>query len=118
MILVISILQVPIANTPISVSLRVLKINHDASLYSMQGLQCPASEEVTTPIGKSTATVHWVEPVHLDVTNHVYKINCNSTSGTNFPIGTTRVECVATDMRGINKTCHYDITVEGRTIIS
>ncbi len=83
----------------------------------MRGLECPAASEGKTSTGKATAVVHFVEPVQHDVTNHAYKTSCNPSSGTNFHIGTARVECVTTDMRGINKTCHFNITVEGMSII-
>ncbi len=83
----------------------------------MQGLQCPDSTEVTTDFGNATAIVHWDVPMLYDESKDAFKANCNSSSGTNFTIGTTRVECIVTDKRGINTSCYFDITVEGRSII-
>ena len=39
-------------------------------------------------------------------------IECNPTSGSTFPIGTTTVECKATDDAGNTDTGSFDIMVE------
>lgn len=38
-------------------------------------------------------------------------VNCNPPSGSNFPVGTTTVTCVATDSRGQTATCTFNVTV-------
>ena len=39
-------------------------------------------------------------------------IECNPTSGSTFPIGTTKIECKATDDAGNTDTGSFDIMVE------
>jgi hypothetical protein len=40
---------------------------------------------------------------------------CLPTSGTTFPLGTTTVNCTATDMHGNTGTAHFDVTVVDTT---
>jgi uncharacterized repeat protein (TIGR01451 family) len=74
-------------------------------------LQCPANVSVTT-ITSCTPAVNFSDPTVIDNCPGA-RVSCTPPSGSSFPIGTTNVLCTATDVRGVQATCGFTVTVVG-----
>jgi len=68
--------------------------------------------ECTSPDG---AVVHYSAPTIANECNGPPTVVCDPPSGSLFPIGTTTVNCIATDQSGNEATCSFDITVGDTT---
>ena len=77
-------------------------------------IQCPADLTVTgcsdTAVVNFTVTAS--NPCHP---SDVPKVVCTPASGSQFPVGTTTVNCVATDATGASVSCQFRVTVRRDT---
>ena len=80
-------------------------------------ITCPASITQTNDSGKCTGTVNFVTPFVTDNCPGV-NILCSPPSGSNFAIGTTTVNCLATDGGGATATCSFTVTITDTQPIS
>ena len=72
-------------------------------------ITCPA-DITTDSTSDAGAVVNYNEPNVAGAT-----VACNPPSGSTFPIGTTTVECTATDAAGNVGRCTFDVTVNDAT---
>jgi hypothetical protein len=77
-------------------------------------LNLPAdiTEQATGPAG---APVSWQAPTATDENPANPQVSCDADSGDTFPIGTTTVNCSATDEAGNTASGSFDITVQDTT---
>ncbi|HXJ57127.1 MAG TPA: HYR domain-containing protein, partial [Verrucomicrobiae bacterium] len=75
---------------------------------------CPADLTVNAPCGQSSAIVHYPTPSATDTCSDV-SVSCTPASGEEFPVGVTRVNCVARDAAGNTASCRFNITVNALT---
>ncbi len=71
---------------------------------------CPGNISVPADPNKPTAMV----PISVTATDNCpdpVNVSVNTVSGSNFPIGTTLVNCVAADISGNATTCSFTVTV-------
>ena len=73
-------------------------------------ITCPANIVQGNDFGSCTGTVNYVTPFVLDNCTGT-SIVCSPPSGSNFAIGTTTVNCLATDGGGATATCSFTVTV-------
>ena len=57
--------------------------------------------------------VVWEKPTATDNSANVSDVTCNPQSGTNLPIGQTRVTCEAVDGSGNTAACDFLVNVTG-----
>lgn len=78
---------------------------------------CPANVTVTVPVGATSMTVPYDAPVVTGGTPPV-SVACAPASGSTFPLGTTAVNCTATDALGRMAVCPTptSIIVKSHTI--
>ena len=78
---------------------------------SISGLtiQCPASLALTSQNGGPVA-VTFSAPTTLGGVAPV-QVSCSATSGSMFPVGTTNVQCTATDARPVTQSCSFVVSV-------
>ena len=74
----------------------------------------PSAMTTTTDANVATAAVTWTDPTASDNSGDV-TLTSDSSSGSNFPIGTTTVTFTATDPSGNMATDSFTITVTGKT---
>ena len=72
-------------------------------------ITCPTDITVSNDPGQCTAVVTY----SVSATDNCSEtsISCNPPSGSTFPVGTTTVTCIATDVSDNADTCTFDITV-------
>lgn len=58
------------------------------------------------------AVVDYVKPTARDDGDGAVEVNCSPAPGSEFPYGTTRVECTATDSAGNERSEAFNLTVE------
>jgi lysophospholipase L1-like esterase len=77
-------------------------------------IACPTDITVKSVAGTSQA-VTYPDPT---VTKGVAPVttNCNRSSGSTFPLGTTSVSCTATDAQQRASTCSFNVTLSGFTM--
>lgn len=73
-------------------------------------IACPSDIVVDNDPGECGAVVFWDLPVASDTCSPV-TVTCDPTPGTFFPIGISRVECVAVDIFGNRAACSFCIIV-------
>ena len=59
--------------------------------------------------------VTWTDPTATDAVSGTRDVTCTPSSGTLFPVGTTPVECSATDAAGNTNTGSFDVIVSDTT---
>ena len=69
---------------------------------------CPADITVSNDPGQCSAVVTYSATASDDCSTA--SISCSPSSGSVFPVGTTTVTCIATDVSGNADTCTFDIT--------
>jgi gliding motility-associated-like protein len=74
--------------------------------------ECPADIEVQLT-SACTALVTWKAPRATDC--NLKTLTSNRSSGTQFPLGTTRVTYTATDANNNSSTCSFNVVVHDRT---
>jgi HYR domain len=65
--------------------------------------------------GPSGAAVTFSSPTAVDADGNPVIVNCDHTSGSTFPLGTTTVTCTATDGQGSTATATFHVTVQDTT---
>jgi hypothetical protein len=75
-------------------------------------LFCPSNVTVTTTTGQCTPTVNYSLPTALDNCPGT-RVTCTPPPGASFSVGTTTVNCSATDGRGGSVSCSFSVTVIG-----
>ena len=73
------------------------------------------ANEVVEATGASGATVNYVLPTASDIVEGGVEVNCTPSSGSTFALGTTTVECSATDAAGNEATSSFTVTVRDTT---
>jgi uncharacterized repeat protein (TIGR01451 family) len=74
-------------------------------------ITCPPDRDVIAPTpGSMTAIVNFPDPVVTDNCPGVVVV-CMPASGTAFPLGSTTVNCTATDSGGATASCSFTVTV-------
>ena len=79
---------------------------------------CPDNQTLDTQPGQAFAVATWQEPSATDNSRDMPEIACHPQSGSEFTIGQTLVTCAAVDRSGNNNTCSFQISVEGKRIIT
>jgi len=73
-------------------------------------ITCPPNITQSNDSGKCTGTVNFVTPFVTDNCTGTIVV-CSPASGSNFAIGTTTVNCLATDGGGATATCSFTVTI-------
>ena len=76
-------------------------------------LTCPLNITQPAPAGQCSATVTYSPPTVSENCGAAPTPVCNPPSGSSFPIGTTTVNCTATDMASNVGACSFTVTVTG-----
>ncbi|MCI0540381.1 MAG: DUF5011 domain-containing protein, partial [Verrucomicrobiales bacterium] len=76
-------------------------------------LVCPEDITVGNDDGLCSAVVTFADPVFIGCVEPVTVV-CDPPSGSEFPVGSTPVNCTATDAAGNTATCSFTVTVEDR----
>ncbi|XP_022079188.1 receptor-type tyrosine-protein phosphatase H-like isoform X2 [Acanthaster planci] len=74
-------------------------------------LTCGTSVTANTDYGKSTGQATWNNPQGSDNVG-VNPIRCDATSGSTFPLGTSRVTCRVQDTSGNEAMCTIQVTIQ------
>lgn len=72
-------------------------------------MTCPANLNASATTGTSVA-VTFAPPTTSGGVSPV-QVSCNRTSGSQFPVGTTPVQCTATDAAATTRSCTFNVTV-------
>ncbi|HYQ86707.1 MAG TPA: HYR domain-containing protein [Bacteroidota bacterium] len=72
---------------------------------------CPANIAMDNDRGLCSAIVNYQTPTATDNCPGTIAISCKPTSGSPFPVGSTTVNCMATDSAGKVGTCSFTVTV-------
>lgn len=83
--------------------------NNSATAEGIAGVALPI--RCSPDIFSSTQVVNYPLPTISDKWPNVISIDCSPTSGSTFPIGTTIVQCAATDAAGNKASCRFNVTV-------
>ncbi|HSB11109.1 MAG TPA: HYR domain-containing protein, partial [Blastocatellia bacterium] len=73
-------------------------------------INCPANVSVTAAQGQTSAVVNYSSPTVVGNPPGV-TLTCSPPSGSNFPLGTTTVNCTATDAANNKGSCGFTVTV-------
>jgi hypothetical protein len=73
-------------------------------------ITCPAAVNVSNDPSQCSAVVNYAAPLVSGGTGNVVVV-CIPPSGFAFPVGTTTVNCTATDAAGTIATCSFNVTV-------
>jgi gliding motility-associated-like protein len=101
---------------PISVNQTVIIADTTAPSFS----NCPANISVSNDNGDCGAIVSWTPPTAVDSCSG-FTVTSSHNPGDLFPLGTTTVTYVVTDVAGHTDSCSFDVTisdVEAPVIIS
>ena len=97
------------ASTPDNNPLNNMSTATTIAINPAPRITCPVNITTVNDPGACSAVVSFVLPV---VDNcPIFNIQCSPPSGSSFPIGTTPVNCVATDGGGATATCVFSVTV-------
>jgi hypothetical protein len=92
---------------------RSITIKRDATRPTLSGTLTNVPQEATGPGG---ATVSFSSPTFSDITSQVASVTCAPASGSNFGLGTTAVNCSATDNAGnVSDPASFNVTVQDTT---
>ncbi len=72
---------------------------------------CPTNILRTNDLNQCGAVVAFPLPVATDTCSAVTNVTCSPPSGSLFPVGTTTVQCAATDAAGNRASCSFIVTV-------
>lgn len=72
---------------------------------------CPANINVNVELGTTSATVTWIEPTAVDNSGVVNLITRSHAPNSAFPLGTTPVSYVFSDLSNNIAQCGFDVTV-------
>jgi hypothetical protein len=65
--------------------------------------------------GASGAAVTYTAPTATDIVDGSVSVDCKPASGSTFPLGTTKVDCTATDKAGNTATDSFNVIVQDTT---
>ncbi|MBI3414939.1 MAG: HYR domain-containing protein, partial [Verrucomicrobia bacterium] len=71
-------------------------------------ISCPTDITANSDPGQCFAVVSYPEP---SVLGNAVKVSCDPPSGSSFPVGVTRVTCMATDAEALTTTCSFNVVV-------
>lgn len=71
---------------------------------------CPASSATIAAYGGAGTAVDYTSPAAIDDCSPA-AVTCSVPSGSQFPVGTTTVTCVAADESGNSSSCSFNVTV-------
>jgi hypothetical protein len=91
--------------TPVSQSFTVTVVDTTAPAFS--SVPSNITQSTTSPLG---AAVNYTPPTATDLGQAV-TVNCAPASDSNFPLGTTQVDCSANDGRGNTGHAFFNVTV-------
>jgi len=69
------------------------------------------SEPVAMAVTVTGSTVTFVEPTAFDLVDGVLPVTCDTPSGSDLALGTTRITCFASDAAGNTGSMAFDVTV-------
>jgi lysophospholipase L1-like esterase len=72
-------------------------------------ITCPAAQSASSPNGAPVA-VNFGAPTTTGGVAPV-QVSCTRTSGSTFPVGTTAVQCTATDAASTTRSCNFNVVV-------
>jgi hypothetical protein len=75
-------------------------------------IACPPNQFIQVPAGTVSKVVTYGTPGATDDCGAVASVQCTPSSGSTFPVGTTTVACVATDVGGLSSQCTFLVTIE------
>ncbi|XP_072021209.1 hyalin-like [Amphiura filiformis] len=111
----------PIGHTDITCLAEDQKGNNKSCTFDVSVIDNEAPEcdfnlqnpmERSTDAGKPNVTIDWLmNPIAHDNSGIIPNITCNYTSGTQFTIGETVVNCTAVDDSGNSRDCQFKVTV-------
>jgi hypothetical protein len=84
----------------------------DTTAPTISGVPGTIEVEATGPAG---AVVSYTAPTASDLVDGVVAVNCSKASGATFPLGTTTVNCTATDAHGNTAEASFSVTVKDTT---
>lgn len=91
---------------------RLLKATVDLATFALPvAITCPADIVVTAAPAQSTAAVNFNVTATEANGVDVLPVVCNPPSGSAFPLGTTTVNCTASDGFGNTASCSFNVTV-------
>ena len=93
---------------------RTLFIDKEAPTFEV----CPDNQTLNTEPGQAFAVATWQDLSVADNSEDVPEVACDPQSGSELRIGQTLVTCAAVDGSGNNNTCSFQISVEGKRIIT
>lgn len=100
-----------IANTARVTSL-IQDLDSNNNSVTAEGIAwVPLPIKCSPDIVSNTPVVHYPPPKISDNWPDVISVHCSPSSGATFPVGTTTVQCVATDARGNTASCRFNVTV-------
>ncbi|XP_072017472.1 hyalin-like [Amphiura filiformis] len=73
---------------------------------------CPADHDIVTGASQSTAMFIYQTPTATDNSGETITIVCDPPSGSEFPIGQSKVTCEARDSSGNSGTCVFQVDVK------
>src|SRR6185503_5590875 len=79
-----------------------------SSQLSPPSIVCPSDVAQGTDSGEVSARVSY----SVSATNNYVNVDCQPPSDSIFPVGTTVVQCVATDLAGTAATCNFTVTIK------
>jgi hypothetical protein len=71
-----------------------------------------SSDIIAEATGKNGAVVTYIQPTAIDNLDGVVSVTCTPASGSTFGVGTTTVNCSATDAHGNTATGSFTVTVK------
>ena len=109
----------PVACTATDASSNTASCNFTVTVLDTEppAIICPSNQVVNPPAGSSTTTVDFIA-TSADNCDPSPIIVCAPPSGITFPIGTTSIQCTATDTAGNTNSCHFSIRVNARPLVS
>jgi hypothetical protein len=86
--------------------------SYDAGFIAPPTITCPANQTACATAGSSATTVNYPAPT----TTGAPTVTCTPASGASFPVGTTTVNCTATNTGG-TAACSFTVTVNAAPAI-
>lgn len=77
---------------------------------------CPTNITTAAAAGQTSKVVTYTAPAATDNLAGV-TTNCTPASGSSFPVGTTTVQCTATDTSGNTANCSFNVTVTAPNMV-
>ena len=113
----------PLGTTPVTCTARDTAGNTATGAFSVKVndveaplIFVPGTVTATAPTGSSGTTVSYPTPEAIDNSGQVVPVACSPPSGSTFQIGTTAVNCSATDASGNKSGRSFNVEVQLPTI--